>query len=35
LPWEGAGAVDESLPPGLAFHILDDDRLTTHYRVVP
>jgi len=35
LPWEGDQAADLEQPPGLAFHILDDDgRLTTHYRVV-
>jgi 3',5'-cyclic AMP phosphodiesterase CpdA len=35
LPWEGE-AVDEDLPPAIAFHILDDERrLTTHYRLVP
>jgi Icc protein len=36
LPWENGAVVDLDLPPGLAFHILHDDRrLTTHYRVVP
>ncbi|MET8949129.1 metallophosphoesterase [Streptomyces sp. NPDC004542] len=35
MPWEGDQAADRDQPPGLAFHILDDDRrLTTHYRVV-
>ncbi|MEU8380160.1 phosphodiesterase [Streptosporangium sp. NPDC048865] len=35
LPWEGDEVADLDQPPGLAFHILDDDRrLTTHYRVV-
>ncbi|MBT2235532.1 metallophosphoesterase [Nonomuraea sp. NEAU-A123] len=35
LPWEGDQPADREQPPGLAFHILDDDhRLTTHYRVV-
>ncbi|MFJ2738701.1 metallophosphoesterase [Streptomyces sp. NPDC087440] len=35
LPWEGEEAADREQPPGLAFHILDDEgRLTTHYRVV-
>ncbi|SHN44023.1 metallophosphoesterase [Cryptosporangium aurantiacum] len=34
LPWESERVVDLELPPGLAFHVLDDDRrLTTHYRV--
>lgn len=31
----GQGLVEGEQPPGLAFHILGDDRrLTTHYRVV-
>jgi 3',5'-cyclic AMP phosphodiesterase CpdA len=35
LPWEGDKPADRDQPPGLAFHVLDDDhRLTTHYRVV-
>ncbi|MEU1387934.1 MULTISPECIES: metallophosphoesterase [unclassified Nonomuraea] len=35
LPWEGDQPADRDQPPGLAFHILDDDhRLTTHFRVV-
>ncbi|WP_328719241.1 phosphodiesterase [Streptomyces sp. NBC_00247] len=35
LPWEGDEPADREQPPGLAFHVLDDDRrLTTHYRVV-
>lgn len=35
LPWEGDRPADRDQPPGLAFHILGDDRrLTTHYRVV-
>jgi 3',5'-cyclic-AMP phosphodiesterase len=35
MPWEGDEAADLDQPPGLAFHVLDDDRrLTTHYRVV-
>lgn len=35
MPWEGDAAADRDQPPGLAFHVLDDDRrLTTHYRVV-
>jgi hypothetical protein len=36
LPWEGDEYADQSQPPGLAFHVLDDDRrLTTHFRSVP
>ncbi|WP_329478622.1 metallophosphoesterase [Kribbella sp. NBC_01484] len=35
MPWEGDEAADLEQPPGLAFHVLDDNgRLTTHYRVV-
>ncbi|MFE7209124.1 metallophosphoesterase [Streptomyces sp. NPDC001698] len=35
MPWEGDSPADREQPPGLAFHVLGDDRrLTTHYRVV-
>jgi 3',5'-cyclic AMP phosphodiesterase CpdA len=35
LPWEGDDFADRAQPPGLAFHVLDDDRrLTTHFRNV-
>jgi len=34
LPWEHPD-VDYDLPPAIAFHILDDGNITTHYRVVP
>lgn len=35
MPWEGEQAADLDQPPGLAFHLLGDDRrLTTHFRVV-
>ncbi|MCG8965296.1 MULTISPECIES: metallophosphoesterase [Streptomyces] len=35
MPWEGDLPADRDQPPGLAFHVLGDDRrLTTHYRVV-
>ncbi|MFF3684852.1 metallophosphoesterase [Streptomyces sp. NPDC002187] len=35
MPWEGDAPADRDQPPGLAFHVLGDDRrLTTHYRVV-
>jgi len=34
LPWEGEGVADREAPPGLAFHVLDDEgRLTSHFRV--
>jgi Icc protein len=36
LPFETDEIVDRTLPPMIAFHLLDDDRrLTTHYRVIP
>ncbi|UZI29435.1 metallophosphoesterase [Streptomyces sp. VB1] len=36
LPWEGDRPADREQPPGLAFHVLGEDRrLTTHFRVVP
>ncbi|GAB2962259.1 metallophosphoesterase [Micromonospora polyrhachis] len=35
LPWEGDKPADLDQPPGIAFHVLDDEqRFTTHYRVV-
>ncbi|MFB7600640.1 metallophosphoesterase [Streptomyces sp. NPDC056160] len=35
LPWEGEALADREAPPGLAFHVLDDEgRLTSHFRVV-
>ncbi|MFI8180112.1 phosphodiesterase [Actinacidiphila glaucinigra] len=38
MPWEAeqdGSVADRSAPPGVAFHVLDDERrLTTHYRVV-
>lgn len=35
LPWEHGDVLDYSLPPAVAFHILDGDRrLTTHFRVL-
>ncbi|WP_344078860.1 phosphodiesterase [Streptomyces crystallinus] len=36
MPWEaGEGLVDIVSPPGVAFHVLDEDRrITTHFRVV-
>lgn len=35
LPWQGGGIADYGAPPGLAFHVLDDEgRLMTHYRTV-
>lgn len=36
LPWEeDSDLVDLAAPPGIAFHVLDDERrLTTHYRTV-
>jgi 3',5'-cyclic AMP phosphodiesterase CpdA len=35
LPWEHGDIANYHAPPGVAFHILGDDRrLTTHYRVI-
>jgi 3',5'-cyclic-AMP phosphodiesterase len=35
VPWESGQILNEQAPPGAAIHILDDDqRLTTHFRVV-
>jgi 3',5'-cyclic AMP phosphodiesterase CpdA len=35
MPWEHGNIVDRQQPPGIAYHVLDDNRrLTTHYRVV-
>ena len=34
LPFEGKDIVNRGQPPGIAFHILDDERLTTHFRAV-
>ena len=35
MPWEGTDIVDRQQPPGIAYHVLDDDgSLVTHYRVV-
>lgn len=34
MPWEGSDIIDRAAPPGLAYHVLDDERrITTHYRV--
>jgi 3',5'-cyclic-AMP phosphodiesterase len=35
LPAEHSVDLDYHLPPAVALHVLDGDRLTTHYRVVP
>lgn len=36
MPWEGDRPADREQPPGLAYHLLDDEgRLTTHFRVIP
>lgn len=32
LPFEHSTALDYQLPPAVAFHVLDDGRLTTHFR---
>ncbi|MDT0269761.1 metallophosphoesterase [Streptomyces sp. DSM 44915] len=36
MPWEGPDPADRAAPPGVAFHLLDEEhRLTTHFRLVP
>ncbi|MFF5229800.1 metallophosphoesterase [Dactylosporangium sp. NPDC000521] len=35
LPWEGDDVADLEAPPALAYHVIDGDRIVTHYRVVP
>lgn len=35
LPWEGPEHTDPDQPPGLAFHVVDQHQLITHFRVVP
>ncbi|GAA1442771.1 metallophosphoesterase [Nocardiopsis tropica] len=35
MPWEGEPAFNRDQPPGVAFHVLEEDhRLTTHFRAV-
>ncbi|WP_132992513.1 metallophosphoesterase [Gordonia zhaorongruii] len=34
LPFEGDDVINEEQPAGLAFHLIDDRRLTTHFRSV-
>ncbi|GAA0900873.1 hypothetical protein GCM10009558_091020 [Virgisporangium aurantiacum] len=34
LPWEPGPRVDVGYPPAIAFHVLEDGRLTTHFRLV-
>jgi len=35
MPWEGTEIADLDQPPGVAFHVLDDQRrLITHFRAV-
>jgi 3',5'-cyclic-AMP phosphodiesterase len=34
LPWERGDVLEHRTPPAVAFHVLDDGRLTTHYRVI-
>lgn len=35
LPWEHEAEADLERPLGVAFHVLDDGHLVTHYRTVP
>ena len=34
LPWEGDSNLERDAPPALAFHVYEDGRLTTHYRLI-
>ena len=34
LPWEGGSFDNWDQPPGVAFHVVEDSRITTHFRVV-
>ncbi|MCX4744100.1 metallophosphoesterase [Kitasatospora sp. NBC_01287] len=34
LPWQGERIADLDAPPGLAFHVVEDGRIVTHFRVV-
>lgn len=35
MPWQGEDPIDLDAPPGIAFHLLDDQhRVTTHFRTV-
>jgi len=34
LPWQGDQLADLDAPPGLAFHVVEDRRIVTHFRVV-
>jgi 3',5'-cyclic AMP phosphodiesterase CpdA len=34
MPWEHGDIVDRQQPPGIAYHVFDEGRLITHYRVV-
>lgn len=34
LPFEGADIVNHTQGPGIAFHVIDDHRLTSHFRVL-
>jgi Icc protein len=35
MPWEGPEIVDLDQPPGIAFHVVHQRQLVTHFRVVP
>lgn len=35
LPFEGSGVINETQPPGLAFHIYAEGRVISHFRSVP
>lgn len=35
LPFEGPDVINDSQPPGLAFHVYSEGRVITHFRAVP
>jgi Icc protein len=34
MPWEGTDVANREQPPGIAFHVVDDRALVTHFRAV-
>lgn len=35
LPFEGVGVATTAFGPGLVFHVIEDHRLTSHFRILP
>jgi hypothetical protein len=35
LPFEGDNVINETQPPGLAFHVYAEGRVISHFRSVP